>query len=62
MVAGLVVISAGAELVIIHPAGRIHPAWIAVILAGVAAVDAAHTRRHPDEPPSPYSGWPSRHR
>ena len=117
MVAGLVAISVGDELVITHPAGRIRPAWIAVILggpalflagrtvfqyvvfsrvspdrvigalvlaavspamvfappllaaltaaivlAGVAVADTILTRRHPDEPPSPYSGRPSRHR
>ena len=36
MVAGLVAISAGDELVITHPAGRTQPAWIAVILGGPA--------------------------
>jgi low temperature requirement protein LtrA len=36
MVAGLVVISVGDALVITHPAGRIRPAWIAVILGGPA--------------------------
>jgi low temperature requirement protein LtrA len=36
MVAGLVAISAGDELVITHPAGPIRPAWIAVILGGPA--------------------------
>jgi low temperature requirement protein LtrA len=34
MVSGLVAISAGDQLVITHPAGRIPPAWIAVILGG----------------------------
>jgi low temperature requirement protein LtrA len=111
MVAGLVAISVGDELVVTHPAGHIQPAWIAVILggpalflagraaleyvvfsrvspdrvlgvlvlvavspamvfaspllaalvaavvlAGVAIVDAARARRHPGEPPSPGSG------
>jgi low temperature requirement protein LtrA len=36
MVAGLVAISAGDELVIRHPAGHIHPPWIAVIFGGPA--------------------------
>jgi low temperature requirement protein LtrA len=36
MVTGLVAISVGDELVITHPAGRIQPAWIAVILGGPA--------------------------
>jgi low temperature requirement protein LtrA len=117
MIAGLVAISVGDELVITHPAGHTPPAWIAVILggpalflsgraileyavfsrvspdrvigvlvlaavsptmvfappllaaltaavvlAGVAVIDAARTRRLPDEPPSPHSGRPSRHR
>jgi low temperature requirement protein LtrA len=111
MVAGLVTISVGDQLVITHPAGHVQPAWIAVILggpalflagraaleyvvfsrvspdrvlgvlvlvaaspamvfappllaallaavvlAGVAIVDAARARRHPGEPPSPRSG------
>ena len=34
MVAGLVAISVGDELVITHPAGHIRSAWIAVILGG----------------------------
>jgi low temperature requirement protein LtrA len=36
MVAGLVAISVGDELVIRHPAGHTQPAWIAVILGGPA--------------------------
>jgi low temperature requirement protein LtrA len=36
MVAGLVVISAGDELVLTHPDGHIQPAWIAVIFGGPA--------------------------
>jgi low temperature requirement protein LtrA len=36
MVAGLVAVSAGDELVVRHPAGHIRPAWIAVILGGPA--------------------------
>jgi low temperature requirement protein LtrA len=34
----------------------------AVVLAGVAIADVARARRHPDEPPSPRSSRPSRHR
>jgi low temperature requirement protein LtrA len=36
MVASLVTISVGDELVVSHPAGHIRPAWIAVILGGPA--------------------------
>jgi low temperature requirement protein LtrA len=36
MVAGVVAISVGDELVITHPAGHMQPAWIAVILGGPA--------------------------
>jgi low temperature requirement protein LtrA len=36
MVAGLVAVSVGDELVITHPAGHIQPAWAAVILGGPA--------------------------
>jgi low temperature requirement protein LtrA len=36
MVAGLVAISVGDQLVITYPAGHIQPAWIAVILGGPA--------------------------
>jgi low temperature requirement protein LtrA len=34
----------------------------AVVLAGIAVADTARARRHPGEPPSPYSGRASRHR
>jgi low temperature requirement protein LtrA len=36
MVAGVVLISVGDELVITHPAGHMQPAWIAVILGAPA--------------------------
>jgi low temperature requirement protein LtrA len=36
MVAGIVAISVGDELVIRHPSGHTHPAWIAVVLGGPA--------------------------
>lgn len=36
MVAGIVAISAGDDLVITHPSGHIEPAWIAVVLGGPA--------------------------
>jgi len=113
MVAGIVAISVGDELVIRHPSGHTQPAWIAVILggpalflagraileyavfgrvsrdrvigvlvlaaispaatlapplmvalaatvvlAGIAAADAARARRRPAEPPSPPAGRP----
>jgi low temperature requirement protein LtrA len=36
MVAGIVVIAAGEELVVAHPSGHLQPAWIALILGGPA--------------------------
>jgi low temperature requirement protein LtrA len=36
MVAGIVVIAAGEELVVAHPSGHLRPAWIAIILGGPA--------------------------
>jgi low temperature requirement protein LtrA len=36
MIAGIVAISVGDELVIKHPFGHTHPAWIAVMLGGPA--------------------------
>jgi low temperature requirement protein LtrA len=44
MVAGIVVIAAGDELVIAHPSGHPRPAWIPVVLSGPALFVAGRAR------------------